>query len=414
MFASWDVTTRLTFNKENNANNIRCDLQRAAHLRDPENIRAPSPVTSELTIQPEEWEKIRTNPFRFESLKHLIPDFILEWMESRKNQEDKDKRKREEDMSIEAEEEKKKKRRLAEPLVPVMKNPLVPFQANFHDALYEIAHVSPIPLPFFSNDSLQFISARAHSLPRRKYKSNDPRKSGYFIDLEALKKLLRIKYAKDNLMEGLDYILFVECINNYMRFETSCDPEGSAGSRAQFIIQHFSFFLNKCYTAKLYTSWKPAELRIRNEQYLEFMGFVQSAYGSEWTKVESRVEFEETMAKSHGTSTWHSYPFQSNSTSNPSSSSYSNQPFPQGSKGNNPGPCCIGCSQRGHKLGDHKDRKQGPLLLDTTIPAWSPQIEQPREFVSASRCPALCTYLHICSLCGSKDHHAGKCKYFSA
>ncbi|KAJ3863995.1 hypothetical protein EV359DRAFT_64383 [Lentinula novae-zelandiae] len=280
MFASWDVTTRLTFNKQNNANNIRRDLQRAAHLRDPENIRSPSPVTSELTIQLEEWEKIRTNPIRFDSLKHLIPDFILEWMESRKTQEVKDKREREEDTSREAEEEKKKKkRRLAEPLVPVVKNPLVPFQASFHDALYEIAHVSPIPLPFFSNDALQFISACAHSLPHKKFKSNDPRKSG---------------------------------------FETSRDPAGPAGTRAQFIILHFSFFLNKRHTAKLYAFWKPAELRIRNEQYLEFTGFIQSVYDSEWTKVESQFEFEDTMAKARGGSLWYSYPFQSNTTSDTS------------------------------------------------------------------------------------------------
>ncbi|KAH7875090.1 uncharacterized protein C8R40DRAFT_1189658 [Lentinula edodes] len=315
MFASWDITTCLTFNKENNANNIRRDLQRAAHLRDPENIRSPSPVTSELTIQLEEWEKIRTNPIRFDSLKHLIPDFILEWMESRKIQEVKDKREREEDTSREAEEEKKKKRRLAEPLVPVVKNPLVPFQASFHDALYEIAHVSPIPLPFFSNDALQYISARAHSLPHKKFKSNDPRKSGYFIDIEALKKMLRIKYADDDQLEGLDYILFVECVNNYMRFETSRDPAGPAGTRAQFIIQHFSFFLNKRYTAKLYAFWKPAELRIRNEQYLEFTSFIQSVYDLEWTKVEGQVEFEDTMAKARGGSLWYSYPFQSNTTS---------------------------------------------------------------------------------------------------
>ncbi|KAH7868667.1 uncharacterized protein C8R40DRAFT_1074637 [Lentinula edodes] len=274
MFASWDITTRLTFNKENNANNIRRDLQQAAHLRDPENIRSPSPVTSELTIQLEEWEKIRTNPIRFDSLKHLIPDFILEWMESRKIQV-KDKREREEDTSREAEEEKKKKRRLAEPLVPVVKNPLVPFQASFHDALYEIAHVSPIPLPFFSNNALQFISARAHSLPHKKFKSNDPRKSGYFIDIEALKKMLRIKYADNDQLEGLDYILFVECVNNYMRFETSRDPAGPAG-------------------------------------------FIQSVYDSEWTKVESQVEFEDTMAKARGGSLWYSYPFQSNTTSDTS------------------------------------------------------------------------------------------------
>ncbi|KAH7872078.1 uncharacterized protein C8R40DRAFT_525281 [Lentinula edodes] len=317
MFASWDITTRLTFNKENNANNIRRDLQQAAHLRDPENTRSPSPVTSELTIQLEEWEKIRTNPIRFDSLKHLIPDFILEWMESRKIQV-KDKREREEDTSREAEEEKKKKRRLAEPLVPVVKNPLVPFQASFHDALYEIAHVSPIPLPFFSNNALQFISARAHSLPHKKFKSNDPRKSGYFIDIEALKKMLRIKYADDDQLEGLDYILFVECVNNYMRFETSRDPAGPAGTRAQFIIQHFSFFLNKRHTAKLYAFWKPAELRIRNKQYLEFTGFIQSVYDSEWTKVESQVEFEDTMAKARGGSLWYSYPFQSNTTSDTS------------------------------------------------------------------------------------------------
>ncbi|KAJ3929164.1 MAG: hypothetical protein NXY57DRAFT_1041019 [Lentinula lateritia] len=180
MFASWDVTTRLTFNKVNNENKIRRDLQRAAHLRDPENIRAPSPVTLELTIQPEEWEKIRTNPFRFDSLKHLIPDFILEWMESRKNQEETDKREREEDTSAEAEEEKKKKRRLAEPLVPVMKNSLVPFQANFHDALYEIAHVlrshyhssamtlfnsSPLgPIPFHGGNTSQMIPRRVATL----------------------------------------------------------------------------------------------------------------------------------------------------------------------------------------------------------------------------------------------------------
>ncbi|KAJ3850198.1 hypothetical protein EV368DRAFT_84772 [Lentinula lateritia] len=267
MFASWDVTTRLTFNKENNANNICRDLQ------------SPSPVTSELTIQLEEWEKIRTNPIRFDSLKHLIPDFILEWMESRKIQEAKDKREREEDTSREAEEEKKKKRRLAEPLVPVVKNPLVPFQASFHDALYEIAHVSPIPLPFFSNDALQFISARAHSLPHKKFKSNDPRKSGYFIDIEALKKMLKIKYADDDQLEGLDYILFVD---------------------------------------QTYAFWKPAELRIRNEQYLEFTGFIQSVYDSEWTKVESQVEFEDTMAKARGGSLWYSYPFQSNTTSDTS------------------------------------------------------------------------------------------------
>ncbi|KAJ3925476.1 MAG: hypothetical protein NXY57DRAFT_1069331 [Lentinula lateritia] len=298
MFASWDITTCLTFNKQNNANNIRRDLQRAAHLRDPDNIRSPLPVTSKLTIQLEEWEKIRTNPIRFDSLKHLIPDFILEWMESQKIQEVKDKREREEDTSREAEEEKKKKRRLAEPLVPVVKNPLVPFQASFHDALYEIAHVSPIPLPFFSNDALQFISARAHSLPHKKFKSNDPRKSGYFIDIEALKKMLRIKYADDDQLEGLDYILFVECVNNYMRFETSRDPAGPA--------------------AKLYAFWKPVELRIRNKQYLEFIGFIQSVYDSEWTKVESQVEFEDTMAKAHGGSLWYSYPFQSNTTSDTS------------------------------------------------------------------------------------------------
>ncbi|KAJ3871425.1 hypothetical protein F5051DRAFT_446213 [Lentinula edodes] len=207
---------------------------------------------------------------------------------------------------------------LTEPLVPVVKNPLVPFQASFHNALYEIAHVSPIPLPFFSNDALQFISTCAYSLLHKKFKSNDPRKSSYFIDIETLKKMLRIKYADDDQLEGLDYILFVECVNNYMRFEMSRNPAGPAGTRAQFIIQHFSFFLNKRHTAKLYTFWKPAELRIRNEQYLEFTGFTQSVYDLEWTKVESQVEFEDTMAKARGGSLWYSYPFHSNTTSDTS------------------------------------------------------------------------------------------------
>ncbi|GAW09799.1 reverse transcriptase ribonuclease h [Lentinula edodes] len=105
--------------------------------------------------------------------------------------------------------------------------------------------------------------------------------------------MLRIKYADDDQLEGLDYILFVECVNNYMRFETSRDPAGPAGTRAQFIIQHFSFFLNKRHTAKLYAFWKPAELRIRNEQYLEF-------------------------TKARGGSLWDSYPFPTKTTSNTS------------------------------------------------------------------------------------------------
>ncbi|KAJ3756351.1 hypothetical protein EV360DRAFT_48087 [Lentinula raphanica] len=344
----------------------------------------------------------------------LLLDPVRKFFAEKDAYEKNQKRLREEN-NKEDEEDRLKKRRVADRLVYKVHDPLAPIRVEIHQILYEIAHISPVPLPFFTNHNLEYISANSHSLPRKKIKSDKNPEGGHLLDLEALAKLLKIDLSESNKMEGLDFILFTECANNMIAFETERDPDGETGTRAQLFIKHFAFFLNKREAPKWFDHWKPTELKLRKEQYLVPTGFIASVYTAEWSKVELKAELAESAPATippHSSSRPARLPA-------PSSAGPSTRPFPEGSKARDSAPHCIGCGKRGHKLLEHVNSEHGQLLWARVIDRalCTPDSEAKKICIpwniSGSRCN--CTFAHLCSLCGSREHSAlgGKCRRLS-
>ncbi|KAJ3843398.1 hypothetical protein F5878DRAFT_638129 [Lentinula raphanica] len=292
LLKTMDLQSRLEANKEIDTENRRRRKQELAHLRDPSKPM-PSPRASLITITSEEYEEIRTTPSRLQAFASLLLDPVRKFFAEKDVYEKSLKRLREEPK--EDEEERLRKRRVADRLIYKEYDPLAPIRVEIHQVLYEIAHISLIPLPFFANQNLEFIAANSHSLPRKKIKSDKNPQGGHLLDLEALAKTLEIDLCESDKMEGLDFILFTECANNMIAFETERDPDGATGTRAQLFIKHFAFFLNKREAPKWFNHWKPTEFKLRKNQYLVPTGFVSSVYTAEWSKVELKAELAESF-----------------------------------------------------------------------------------------------------------------------
>ncbi|KAJ3825979.1 hypothetical protein F5880DRAFT_1505036 [Lentinula raphanica] len=409
LLKTMDLQSRLEANKEIDTENRRRRKQELAHLRDPSKPM-PSPRASLITITSEEYEEIRTTPSRLQAFASLLLDPVRKFFAEKDVYEKSLKRLREEPK--EDEEERLRKRRVADRLIYKEYDPLAPIRVEIHQVLYEIAHISPIPLPFFANQNLEFIAANSHSLPRKKIKSDKNPQGGHLLDLEALAKTLEIDLCESDKMEGLDFILFTECANNMIAFETERDPDGATGTRAQLFIKHFAFFLNKREAPKWFNHWKPTEFKLRKNQYLVPTGFVSSVYTAEWSKVELKAELAESFPTFDSSIQFPSGPA---CPPTPSFVSPSMRPLSEGSRGRDLAPHCIGCGKRGHILPEHINSEHGLLPWAQVINRALCTPDSAAEKIcipwniSGSSCN--CKLAHICSLCGSHDHPAlaGKC-----
>ncbi|PBK79394.1 hypothetical protein ARMGADRAFT_950922 [Armillaria gallica] len=106
-------------------------------------------------------------------------------------------------------------------------------QVSFNQILYDTdnAHIH-IPLPFFTNKSLQHIDVKASVLPVQKANPPDNEKKAYNV--------LKIDELKPILGEELsmDYGLHAEAMGNFYHFQKSRDPLGLKGSHAAWYELH--------------------------------------------------------------------------------------------------------------------------------------------------------------------------------
>lgn len=285
-----------------------------------------------------------------------------------------------------------------------------PAQIKFPAEMFLTVHHKHIfPLAFFTPDNISYINLNLHKFKRMQLVDE---KKTYVLDIEDMEK--KIKEAgtgpsrDDDEMTILDWW---QAYDIYYSFEASRYISWENLPRALFFQSHFNFFVSQEHTADLFPIWRTYEADRRRQHYECDPEFVEAKYDNMWLEIKSIAKVstkptapppkQSSLTKNHFTP------------SNHSSSSSSNLPFQASNKDKAPAPRCVGCSRRGHKLGD-KNAEHGRFPFSTYSGSELRAREGGGKICIIFNCFGSCNKnchpsTHICSLCGgthsSREYH---------
>jgi len=290
----------------------------------------------------------------------------------------------------------------------------VPATIIFPQTLFDTENCVSVPLPFFLNKNLRYITDKAATLPTIKSNPLPGETKGInILDVEKLSATL----GKEG---SLTCSQWTEAAFQMYRFQQERDSEGPNGAFATWYSDHFNFFNSQLDRDEMYQSWKDVELELRQEFRSQPTNYDAAHYVAKYelAKSESRIfaRFESlgksdrdrpTYSARNGGSNWRA--------SRPGNSS---GPFPSGSQRNSLPPCCILCGQRGHGVFHHSSDANPAKFSDGKV-VWAKfsnrtlRAPDNREIcirynIKGER--GDCTHpkderAHICSFCG-KFHFA--------
>jgi hypothetical protein len=386
-------------------------------MYDPANHpQAGSEQASIVTIDSADKKLLRI-PSVMASLSNIMPNFILEWLGLEDARDRSEKRKHDESRKDpqNLEEDRIAKRRCMFGASLVDSNALEPTQFDFPQIMFDTERYCAIPLPFFTHQNLRYITDNTALLPTRKANPLPGESKGcYILDVEKLSTTLGAELS-------LDYGHFTQAASQLFNFQSL---RAADSLWVSWWHDHFRFFDNQPDSAESYEAWKHAELTLQHDsrsfkKRIELLDY-KTAYAAAITKYENRV-----IAKSEWTkiasemkslkdSLFHSNKFSSSSRRDNSDS----RPLFQngGSKASAP-PTCILCAERGHTLFNHPKDKV-PAKFPDGKPTWAKFVKgqllspESKELcinfnIKGQHCPQhQSDRLHLCSFCGSKNHHA--------
>jgi len=226
----------------------------------------------------------------------------------------------------------------------------IPATIIFPQTLFDTENCVSIPLPFFLNKNLRYITDNAATLPTIKSNPLAGETKGIsIIDVEKLSATL----GKEG---SLTCSQWTEAAFQMYRFQQERDSEGPNGAFAMWYSDHFNFFNSQLDRDEMYQSWKGVELELRREFRSQPTNYDAAHYVAKYelAKSESRIfsRFESLGKSDKDRPTYSSRSGGSNWRTRPSNSS---GPFPSGSPRNSLPPCCILCGQRGHSVFQHNN-----------------------------------------------------------
>lgn len=362
-----------------------------------------SDVESLITIEDEEMDDICLDPDVFTATKPFLDAATIREM-NRANKEDattgKDLRPVPNNDDLELEPD----------IILVKHDATQPCPITFpKEMCFTVHHKHVFPLTFFTPKNLSFINANIHRFKCTRLIHEDKKHILNINDMEKRIKEAGTGPSKDEEMTNINWLRTYDL---YYSFEASRYKGLEQSSRALFFQAHFSFFVNQEDSDKLFDIWKPYEAKLQQRHYETNMEFNEAKYGNTWSEIKAiavskscPLMSKETGQQSSSSSSKNSY--------KPSTSMPSNQPFRSSNKDRDLAPRCIGCGQRGHKLGD-KNTNHGKfpfaVYSGTELRAREGNWRICILFNCLGTCNKGCPRnTHVCSLCGGahscRDYH---------
>ena len=423
MLKKLSLASILRKNKKIETANDERSLKTMAHVEDPEGHPQPgSEMASLVTIDSANMKLLRI-PSYFSTLREWIYLSLAQELAEAELKE-KLKRKAASDTDTQSPEETlRTKWRCMDGSNLVEKVAGVYSPLEFAQSLFDTElHVS-VPLPFFLNKNLQILIDEASTLPTLKSNPLPGESKGvYILDIEKLAD----RFGREL---SITCSQWSEAALNMFKFQQARDAQGDSGEHGAWYDEHFNFFNVQRQRDELYDAWKSVELRFRKEHRSEKTRFkldhhedaFRDARNAHQLKQEILALFPAQAPKfpqnnNRGTSGNYNKSF----SKPPSRFQASSQPFSSGSgRSSSSTSNCLICTERGHTVFFHQNSPTASKFLGGK-PAWSKCTS--RGLVTPDNQPLCilwnvrgnrsnCSHpkderAHMCSFCGSKDHHA--------
>ena len=427
LLSKLSLREKLAKNKEIEDQNKARELKKFNHHLDP--LAHPdigSETASFITIDEADVKDLK-DPSIFARFSNFIPDFLLLRItrEIRADKEEREKRKLDEahshtpDISLDAKRRRMDGGKAAERIVGSQR------EIEFSDILFTTnAHV-PIPLPFFRNENLRYIIDHAATLPTMKSNPLPGETKGQFI-LNISDMTRGTKGCRSFGEElSLDFGEWSEAAQNCYRFHQLQDKDGDDGPYTNWWASHFSFFNAQEDKITKYNAWKELELKLRREYRTEPTKFDTQHYATKYEAAKTTYELKQFILETQSNSGSSVFPKDAPPRKDfprPSRGGKTpdHQPFSHGSRPRHP-VCCILCGELDHPVNKHYGDGIATTKFADGKPTWAktannnticgPNGKELCINYNIRRQNAICSHAegtkaHVCSLCGSKTHHA--------
>ncbi|PPQ84092.1 hypothetical protein CVT25_002172 [Psilocybe cyanescens] len=432
------LSLKLSHNKKIEAKNLARVDKDTNHQIDPTNFPDPgSPQASVISLMEEDEANLR-NPLIAHKLFDLMPQYIISWLAAEDARTKELKRKHDESLKdpVSVVEDRVAKRRCMQGAQLTLCDPLAPASLTLPQIMFDTKNLVAIPLSFFTQKNLCYIIDELASLPTKKVNScSGDSKAMYILDIEKLS-------AKLGGELSMDFGSYLQAADEYFKFQLQRSADKEWGD---IWSAHFRFFDAHSDTAELFPAWMHAEHKMCHDTQTYHQRYLISDYEAAYnhsviehkqhTSAQANIsklnvemaqmcEHMARMSKSANSS-----PFSGFNSRRPAGApSSSSALFPNGSKIGITTiqhlfmslipPICLFCAEIGHTLAGHP-REKIPAKFPDGKNAWA-RLTNGRLISPDNReicigfnlrgantpCRHGATHLHICSLCGSKSHHA--------
>ena len=422
---------KLSTNKEIEEKNKERELKTLKNKQDPTAFPDPgSEVASFVTIDEADIEDLK-DPSMFSRFIAVMPDLLIQRItrenrQEKEEKEKKEKRRLDDNQKSSSDDSRVAKRRCmdgdkAAERVVGSQSPI-----EFSEIMYITDTHTALPLPFFQNKNLRYIIDHAATLPTIKSNPREGESKGSFI-LDVPK--LTVLFGAET---SIDFGQWHEAAANSFRFQMSRDKNGNAGTYAQWWSHHFGFFNAQEDKIDMYDAWKHLELKFRREYRTQPTQYDPQYYAAQYELCKSEYRAEKRLkdmfmqmnrstnarddnSRGYSNSNRGTRSFVPRSRGIPSSS------FQSGSRRSSLPICCLLCAEKGHPVSEHLNGAVPvPTKASDGKPLWA-------KVINAVLCTPdgrticinfnirgsqACSHttkderVHLCSFCGSKNHHA--------
>ncbi|KAF8974295.1 hypothetical protein BDZ97DRAFT_1772843 [Flammula alnicola] len=423
LLKSLPLISKLQKNKEIEDKNAERALKTLNHTQDMTAFPdAGSEAASLVTLDPEDLDRFRVPSFAL-SFRDYIYSSLAKWIADEEIKDPKNKRKALDDPKITSDEARIAKRHCmnGRKLTPWIVG--APWHASFPQSLFDTEGCIMVPLSFFLNENLQILNVEASTLPTVKTNPNPGETKGISIlDVEKLS----VRFGREL---SLDFSQWTEAAGNVYLFQKERDEPNTGDAHSEWYDQHFGFYIAQKDKVRLYDTWKADELKFRQEHWACYGEFKGSRYDQAFALSEKQhammAEIRDMMATNKTPSGRDNGNFPKSSLNSKypprrSSDRPSSSSFPPGSGRSSSSPSdCLICAERGHDSRIHNDTTTAVKFKDgkaTWARCANRALVTPNNRVlcinwNVRGSNSICAHgkeerAHLCSFCGSKDHHA--------
>ena len=193
---------------------------------------------------------------------------------------------------------------------------------------------TPLPLHFFTNKNLRYLTSNLSTIPRMKvFSVDETAKAPRILDVQ---KLCTLEFFGNEL--SISCAEWTEASENYLIFQAERDSEGPDGNFTVWLTEHLSFFRNIEDRIEYFRAWQPEEIRLWAKYRLTPEPFDAGIYYLLYMQARTKLDLQ----KSLNVPASRNFPNSrrpSSSSQFPATSS-SSRPFRSGNKPSLP-PCCL-------------------------------------------------------------------------